>query len=352
MKRSSKFTASRVKVALQALRVIALTSLAAAVVVAQSSVSTRPDVPSLKQQHRVEDSQNAVKLATVLVSVPVTVTDRSGRAISGLKKENFRVYEDRVEQPIRFFSDEDSPASIGVVFDVSGSMRDAKIIQAREALSRLIRTSHEQDEYFVVSFNSTPHLLLAGTRNAEAVLNQFENVYPSGETALYDAVNLGIQQVSHGAYPKRALILISDGEDNHSRCSLKELRRSVQESDVAIYTLRIGGITQRQTMARAVMDSVAQMTMDNLASITGGRAFWPWNSREMDEAFERIAWELRHQYSIGYIPSNYVADGKLHRIKVALTVPGNLSSMVVRNREGYYAVEKTDSYQNHSARRY
>ena len=327
------------------MRVIALLNISILVVAAQSSIPTGPDSPnspSFAQQHWPGVSQDAINLATVLVSVPVTVTDRSGRAINGLKKENFRVYENKVEQPISFFTAEDAPASIGVIFDISGSMSDGKIIQAREALSRFIQTSHEQDEYFLISFNSTPHLLLDGTRDAQAVLDEFKNVHPGGETALYDAVSLGIEEVSHGIYPKRAVILISDGEDNHSRYSFNQLRRSLQESDVAIYTIGIGGYTPRRSMSQVVMESLGRVVMDNLASISGGRAFRPWDTKEMDEAFEQIALELRRQYSIGYVPSNYVADGKLHRIRVTLAVPPSLSRLVVRNREGYHAVRKPD----------
>jgi len=201
------------------------------------------DFSSLARQQRSEASQDnvSVKLATELVSVRVTVTDQGGRAIEGLSKDDFKVYEDKVEQPVSFFSDEDTPASIGIVFDTSNSMSGGKIMRAREALARFIQTSHEQDEYFLISFNSSAQLLLDGARDGQAVLNRFNNVYPKGETALYDAVYLGIEKVSQGIYPKRAIILISDGEDNHSRRSFDELRRKLQEFDGAIYPIGIAG---------------------------------------------------------------------------------------------------------------
>src|SRR5262245_35677439 len=200
-------------------------------------VTLLTDFSSLARRQRSETSQDnvSVKLATELVSVRVTVTDQGGRAIEGLNKDDFKVYEDKVEQPVSFFSDEDMPASIGVVLDTSSSMSGGKILRAREALARFIQTSHEQDEYFLISFSSSAQLLLDGERDGQAVLNRFNYVYPKGETALYDAVYLGIEKVSRGTYPKRAIILISDGEDNHSRRSFDELRRKLQESDVAIY---------------------------------------------------------------------------------------------------------------------
>src|SRR5215475_8062482 len=299
------------------------------------------DFSSLARRQRSEASQDnvSVKLATELVSVRVTVTDQGGRAIEGLSKDDFKVYEDKVEQPVSFFSDEDTPASIGIVFDTSSSMSGGKIMRAREALARFIQTSHEQDEYFLISFNSSAQLLLDGARDGQAVLNRFNNVYPKGETALYDAVYLGIEKVSQGTYPKRAIILISDGEDNHSRRSFDELRRRLQESDVAIYPIRIAG---NSPSPKSRVTANGPFLMDKLASISGGKTFWPGNAEKMNEAFERIALELRRQYSIGYLPSNFVADGKLRRIKVTVTIPPEGPRLIARSREGYYAVKNPD----------
>jgi Ca-activated chloride channel homolog len=293
---------------------------------------------SLAKQQRSEAPQDnaAVKLATELVSVRVTVTDRDGRAVEGLSKDDFRIYEDKVEQPVSFFSEEDTPASIGIVFDTSNSMSAGKIMRAKEALARFIQTSHEQDEYFLISFDSSPRLLLDGAREGQAVLDRFNNVYPKGQTALYDAIYLAIEKVSRGAYPKRAIILISDGEDNHSQRSFGAIRRRLQESDIAIYPVGIAG---NSTPPKGRINANGPFLMDKLASISGGKSFWPWNEEKMNEAFERIALELRRQYSIGYLPSNFVADGKWRRIKVAAPNTNKFSRLVVRSREGYYAVK-------------
>jgi Ca-activated chloride channel family protein len=280
-------------------------------------------------------------MATELVSVRVTVTDQGGRAIEGLGKDDFKVYEDKVEQPVSFFSDEDTPASVGVVFDTSSSMSGSKIMRAEEALARFIQTSHEQDEYFLIGFSSSAQLLLDGVRDGQAVLNRFNNVSPEGETALYDAVYLGIEKVSQGTYPKRAIILISDGEDNHSRRSFDELRRKLQESDVAIYPIGIAG---NSPSPKSRITANGPFLMDRLASISGGKSFWPVSAEKMNEAFERIALELRRQYSIGYLPSNFVADGKWRRIKVAVTDTHKFSRLSVRSREGYYAVKNPEDH--------
>lgn len=293
---------------------------------------------SFAKQQRSEASQGSasVKLATELVSVRVTVTDQNGRAVEGLGKDNFRIYEDKVEHPVSFFSDEDLPASIGVVVDTSSSMSAGKIMRAKEALTRFIQTSHEQDEYFLIGFDSSPRLLLDGARDGQAVLDRFNNVYPKGQTALYDAVYLGIEKVSRGAYPKRAIILISDGDDNHSQRSFSEIRRRLQESDIAIYPI---GIAENSSSPKVRINTNGPFLMDKLASLSGGKSFWPWNAEKMNEAFERIALELRRQYSIGYLPSNFAPDGKWRRIKVVVTDADKFSKLVVRSREGYYAVK-------------
>jgi Ca-activated chloride channel homolog len=289
----------------------------------------------------------AVKLGTELVSVRVTVTDRGGRAIEGLCKGAFKIYEDKVEQPLSFFSDEDAPASIGIVFDISNSMGGAKIIRAREALARFLQTSHEQDEYFLISFSSSPQLLLDGARDSKAIMDRLNNAQPSGETALYDAVYLGLEKVSQGTYPKRAIILISDGEDNHSRRSFDQVRRKLQESDILVYTIGIDG-SYPSPKARILANG--EFVMNKLASISGGRSFWPGNADEMNETFEQIALELRRQYSIGYLPSNFVADGRWHRLKVTVTIPREQPRPVVRSREGYYAVKISDNRRGNMGR--
>jgi hypothetical protein len=175
--------------------------------------------------------------------------------------------------------------------------------------------------------------------DGQAVLNRFNNVYPEGETALYDAVYLGVEKVSQGTYPKRAIILISDGEDNHSRRSFDELRRKLQEFDGVIYPFGIAG--NSHAAKTRVTDNGPFLT-DRLASISGGKSFWPVSSEKMNEAFERIALELRRQYSIGYLPSNFVADGKWRRIKILGADPYKFSRLVVRSREGYYAVKNPE----------
>jgi Ca-activated chloride channel family protein len=270
-----------------------------------------------------------ITINTDLVSLRVGVMNKQGRYIPGLDQGSFAVYEDGVRQEISFFSDQDAPAAIGIVLDVSGSMTDEKIMRAREALARFIQTSHEEDEYFLIGFNEHPQLLLAGVRGSETMLTRVSGIKPQGNTALYDAVALGLEQVVRSRLPKRALIVISDGEDNRSRLGFGHIRRLLREADVTVYTVLIGPLLLR---------SNGGVVMDDLASASGGKSYFPSNGEKMSEAFEQIALELRRQYSIGYVPSSFVADGKWRRIKVSVTPPCESQGLVVRSRAGYYAV--------------
>ncbi|HWQ33299.1 MAG TPA: VWA domain-containing protein [Blastocatellia bacterium] len=270
-----------------------------------------------------------VAISTEVISVTVSITDTHGRFITGLPRDAFQVYEDKVVQEVSFFSAQDAPASIGVVFDLSGSMQGEKIRRARAALRQFIQTSHPDDEYSLIGFSDRAQVLLENTSDSEALLNRLAGIQPGGDTALYDAVGLGLGQVSQGKWPKRALIIISDGEDNNSRLTLKKIRQMVKEADVLIY-----GILIREYVPRGLGDLV----MDELSRISGGRYFLADGPEQMTEAFDRIALELRQQYSIGYVPTRFVADGKWRRIRVRVTPPPDNSKIVVRAREGYYAV--------------
>jgi len=277
-----------------------------------------------------DDGQEIVN--TDLITLNVTLTDTYGRFVTGLTKEAFSVFDDKEPQEITFFSDEDAPVSLGVIFDVSGSMGKDKIAKARDALKNFIETSHGGDEYFLIGFNSRAQLLLDKTRDADALLTKLTFIQTKGQTALYDACYLGVEKVTRGAHPKRALLVISDGQDNSSRYTFSELRRMLKESDVLIYAI---GITDRGNPSG--LDVVGQSILDELASVSGGRAFFPDTAAEMNEIFERIAIELRHQYSIGYKPKNFINNGKWHKIKVKVTPPRGLPKLYVRSKEGYFA---------------
>ena len=304
-----------------------------------ASQPTPPQVDSASSgQHQKPtneiDQNGPVITNTDLITFTVTVTDTYGRYVSGLGKNAFTVLDEKKPQEITFFSDDDAPVSVGVLFDVSGSMSGDKIKRSRDALSKFIQTSHNMDEYFLIAFNSRAQLLLDKTRDGNAVLDKLTFVQTRNNTALYDACYLGVEKVQRGTHPKRALLLISDGQDNNSRYTFNELRRLLKESDVVLYGI---GILSGSD-AGSQMGMEGQGILDELASVSGGKAFFPRSNAEMDDIFEQIALELRHQYSIGYKPVNFTNDGRWHRIKVKVSPPRGLPRLFVRSKEGYYAV--------------
>lgn len=284
-----------------------------------------------------DDDDKPIVVPTDLVTLTLTVTDQYGRYVSGLNKNAFTVTDSGVPQEITFFSDVDAPVSVGILFDVSGSMSGEKIQRARKALERFINTSHPMDEYFLIAFNNRAQLLLDRTRDGEAVLNKLTLVQPKHNTALYDACYLGIERVTRGAHQKKAMLIISDGQDNSSRYNFGEVRRLMKEADVTVYTV---GILDGSDSSSG-LGLQGQAFLDELSGVTGGKSFYPQTNVEMDEIFERIALELRHQYSIGYTPKDFVPDGKWRKVKVKVKPPRGLPRLIVRSREGYYATPNT-----------
>ena len=300
---------------------------------AQAPAANSPQQPAGPQKPGEVDDKTLIT-NTDLITFTVTVTDIYGRFVSGLGKNAFSIFDDKQEQQITFFSDDDAPVTVGVLFDVSGSMSGDKVKRARDALSHFVQTSHDRDEYFLIGFNSRSQLLMDRTRDGNAVLDKLTFVQTKGNTALYDACYLGVERVQRGAHPKRALLLISDGQDNNSRYTFNELRRVLKESDVVLYAIGIlGGGDMGSSLGME-----GQGILDELAGVSGGKAFYPRSNAEMDDIFEQIALELRHQYSIGYRPPDFVSNGKWHKIKVKVAPPRGLPRLFVRTKEGYFAI--------------
>lgn len=285
-----------------------------------------------KPNQILDQEQNIIRQRTAVVTVNVSVTDKQFRQIGGLGKDHFEIYEDKVRQQIEFFSDEDKPVSIGIIFDLSGSMKD-KIARAREALKAFVDTSHIDDDFFLVGFNERA-MLLAGLSDGKTVLRKLELAEPRGQTALYDAAYLGVEKVKEGRHEKRALLVISDGQDNASKYNYGELRKLLKEADVQVYCIGIG---EQGPTAGSILDMQGQMILEEIAKSTGGIAFQPNSFDELQDSVTRIALALRHQYSIGYVPLNEQRDGKWRKIKVRVNAPKGLPSLIVRAKEGYYA---------------
>jgi Ca-activated chloride channel homolog len=268
-----------------------------------------------------------------LISFNVTVTDKSGHSILGLPRSAFSVFDEKREQEISFFAEDDSPISVGIVFDLTGSMTEEKARRAREALARFMEMSHRDDEYFLITMQQGKALLsLDRTRDYRAVLDKLAGGTPYGNTALYDACYLGLNKVLRGTRPRRALLVISDGQDNNSRYTFDELSSMMKESDVTLYTI---GVAEK---GNEHLTLYGEEILRDMAAVTGGKFFQPRTSEEMYDVFERIALELRRQYAIGYRPSNFTPDGKWRRIKVKVAPPPGSPRLFIRHRSGYYAL--------------
>jgi len=288
-----------------------------------------------KKGDELKEGATILKEQTEVVSVTVTVTDPYNRLVTGLDKQHFEVYEDKVKQSIEYFKDEDAPASIGIIFDVSGSMK-SKLPRSRDALKAFIQTCHDDDDFFLVTFNQQASLVAEFT-DGNTLLGKLSLIEGHGQTAVYDAAYLGVEKVQQGRHPKRALLLISDGQDNSSRYTFNELRKILKEANVQIYCI---GIVEEGGAAGGTLDLQGQSILEEIAQVTGGKAFFPRSAAELEDATTRIALELRHQYSLGYIPTNVKRDGLWHKIKVHLNPPRGLPHLTVRAKEGYYALPK------------
>lgn len=266
-----------------------------------------------------------------LVLVPMTVTDTENRLVTGLERENFYVYENNLPQTIRTFSTEDAPITVGVVFDLSGSM-NSKFARARRALSEFMRTSNPQDEFFVVAFNDRPSVVVDYTSNVEDVDARMVMLKPQNRTALIDAVYLGVNKLKDAKYERKALLIISDGGDNRSRYTENELKKTVRESDVQIYSI---GIFDTNASTEEERNGPGLLT--DICDQTGGRLFRVSDVSELGDIAARISAELRNEYVVGYKPTDLRHDGNWRKLKVKLNPPPGLPQLLVRNRQGYYA---------------
>jgi Ca-activated chloride channel homolog len=269
-----------------------------------------------------------------MVVVNVTVTDPYDRIVTGLDRENFQVYDDKVEQKIAAFSTEDAPISVGLIFDSSGSMSD-KIQKSKEAALQFFKTSNPQDEFMLINFNERPNLLGAFTSKFENVEDRLLFLKSGGKTALLDAIYLGINEMKKATTNRKALLLISDGGDNHSRYTERDIKRAMKESDVQLYS--VGVFEPLSSRARTPEEAGGPGLLAELSEVSGGRMFSVENADELPDIAEKISIELRNQYVIGYKPSNLVRDGRWRRIKVKLNPPRGLPPLQVYSRTGYYA---------------
>ena len=269
-----------------------------------------------------------------LALVNVTVTDPYNRLVTGLDQENFRVFEDNIEQEVMHFSSEDVPISIGVIFDVSGSMAN-KINKSREAAVQFFKTANPQDEFFLVSFNERAELTSVFTNSVEDLQSRMAFMAAKGRTALLDAIYLGLSQLRGAHNAKRALLIISDGGDNHSRYSESDIKRLVKESDSQLYA--IGIFDPLGYRNRSPEELNGPSLLSEITDMTGGRVFAVENLNDLPDIAAKIGMELRNQYVLGYRPSNKSHDARWRKIKIKLRPPKGLPPLNIFARTGYYA---------------
>ena len=263
-----------------------------------------------------------------MVLLRVTVTDPLNRYVIGLDQEHFRVFENKVEQEITHFSNDRSPVSVGIILDTSGSMSD-NILSARNSIVRFLEQGDPGDEYFLITFNDRTAVVQDYTSRSENIQNEISITSPKGRTALYDAIYLGLDKIRDAGNDKKALIVITDGEDNRSRYTFSEVKEFAKESDVQIYVI---GERGELGYGRSIISEITRLT--------GGRPFFPNNLKQLDYFVDLIHTELRNQYVIGYTSTDHETNGEWRKLKVQLDPPEGLPRLSIRTKEGYFAPNK------------
>jgi VWFA-related protein len=272
-------------------------------------------------------AQTTFRSAVETVLVTVTVTDTNGRLITGLTRTDFEVFENGEPQPVTQFTDERVPVSLGVLLDASDSMRGRPIVDARSALDRFVGDLlRPEDEAFVAAFNHRPRIVALWTRPPSTLRSQFEELSPTGGTAIYDALVASASLFDQRTHTRSALVVISDGADTASDRSLQQAREVIRRTDPFVYAIAIDSAGARAS-TRVNPDALREIT-----GPTGGYTEVVRSADELGPATERIAYELNHQYTIGYTPQR-APDGSWRMIRVRVKDRGYLT----RSRRGYYA---------------
>ncbi|MFZ0634129.1 MAG: VWA domain-containing protein [Candidatus Acidiferrales bacterium] len=276
-----------------------------------------------------------------LVVLHATVEDAKGAFVPDLKQQNFRVFEDKVEQKLDLFLREDVPVTMGLVVDNSGSMRE-KRAQVNAAALTFVKTSNPQDEVFVVNFNDEYYLDLDTdfTNDPKELQEALERIDSRGSTALYDAIIGSLDHLKKGHKDKKVLLVITDGDDDASRKSFEYTVKAAQNSNALIYT--IGVFSEEDESHDKKMVRRSKKILTELAEATGGEAYFPANLDQVEPVCTQIARDIRNQYTLGYYPSNTSKDGTFRTVKVEVSERGR-GKLTIRTRTGYYAKSSTTS---------
>jgi len=275
-----------------------------------------------------------LRVDTTLVLIPVAVTDSFNRYVLGLQKEDFHLSEDGIEQKVAHFSGEDAPLSVGLVFDESGSM-DYKLRTSQAAVVQFLKTMNADDEAFLVEFSDAAKLSVGFTSRTEDIQEALKKAQPGGLTAMFDAVNLAIHEMKKAKNSRKAIVIVSDGGDNHSQYTASQIESLVREADVQIYAM--GVFEPSFALGLSPEEISGPRLLSEISTQTGGRAFAAALTSDLPSVAGRIAVELRNQYVLGYYPKNQTHDGKYRHVEVKLSQPRGMSPLKPYWRLGYYA---------------
>ena len=280
------------------------------------------------------DPKPTFRADTNLVVIPVAVTDPLNRFVLGLQKADFHLSEDGVEQSVAHFSGEDAPLSVGLVFDESGSM-DYKLRNSRDAAAHFLKTLNGDDEAFLVEFGDNARLSVGLTTHIDEIQTALKNVQPGGLTAMLDAINAGLHEMKKAKNPRKAIVIVSDGGDNHSHYTAAEIESLVRAADVQVYAM--GVFDPIMSFGLTPEEISGPRLLSEIATQTGGRAFSAALTSDLPSVAARIAVELRNQYVLAYYPRNQARDGKYRKVEVTLSQPQGVPPLKAHWRLGYYA---------------
>src|SRR3989440_6079095 len=291
-----------------------------------------------KPQSQKSDKENyTLSVETLEVQLPISVLDKDGRPVNGLTKDQFLVFEDKTPQTIKTFRHEDIPLSLGLIIDNSGSMRNKRERVNSAALS-FVRESNPEDETFIVNFDDSAYLEQDFTGSIGDLIDALDNIDARGETALYDAVYLSAEHVKAGKKDKKALLLITDGEDNVSKYGINKVIEALKQSKTTLYAVGLleendqrGGLFKKPPSKKAKED------LEKFAEITGGQSFFPKNIDEVEDLVKHIAHDLRNHYTVSYTPTNAKLDGTYREVAVKVNPPKNSGKITWHTKQGYYA---------------
>jgi Ca-activated chloride channel homolog len=294
-------------------------------------------IASRSQPHASSVEEPMLRVDSALVTVPARISTIGGTPVTTLQKDNFRLFEDNVEQSIVHFSMDDAPASIGLLFDVSGSMVN-KIQKAAEAVGAFFKTANPSDEFFLIKFSDRAKLATPFTPNPDTIYHAVTSSSPFGQTSLLDAIYLATRQMKKAAYANKALVIVSDGGDNWSRHSIREVRTALLESDCQLYAMGI--FDWNYLTKHAAEERRGPVLLDELAEQTGGRHFPVEDLNQLPGISAEISRLIRNQYELGYYSSNPARDGKYRRLKLMVKLAEPLERLHADYRRGYFAPAK------------